>query len=155
VGNALRVNSGLIYADTARLQAARVNAESLATALVARVQKLPGVVDAWTPATLGAPLRSNMGATRWRRSLPRDLDWLVCAVAAPGYIWSDGLGSTGHGTTNLDDVNVPIIFLGPGIRPGSHPDSISTVDIAPTLAKLLGVKPTEKLDGRVVKAALK
>jgi Type I phosphodiesterase / nucleotide pyrophosphatase len=155
VGNALQETSGLIYADTARLRAAKVSPESLATALVAQVQKLPGVVDAWTPATLGAPLRTNVGATRWRRSLPRDLPWLVCAVAAPGYIWSDGPGSTSHGTTNTDDVNVPIVFLGPGIRPGTYGDSVSTVDIAPTLAKLLAVKPSEKLDGRVLKAVLK
>lgn len=154
-GNALEENSGLIYADTAKLKAAKVNPESLATALVAQVQKMPGVVDAWTPATLGAPLRSNMGATRWRRSLPADLDWLVCAVLAPGYIWSDGPGSTTHGTTNLDDVNVPIVFMGPGIRIGSYRDSVTTVDIAPTLARLLSVKPSEKLDGRPIRAALK
>lgn len=154
-GNALKETSGLIYADTASLRAAKVNPESLATALVAQVQKLPGVVDAWTPATLGAPLPTNVGAARWRRSLPSDLNWLVCAVAAPGYIWSDGPGSTTHGTTNTDDVNVPIVFLGPGIRPGTYRDSVSTVDIAPTLAKLLAVKPSERLDGRAIKAVLK
>lgn len=155
VGNTLQENSGLIYTDTARLRAAKVNPESLATALVAQVQKIPGVVDAWTPATLGAPLRTNMGATRWRRSLPDNLDWLVCTVLAPGYIWSDGPGSTTHGTTNLDDVNVPIAFVGPGFKPGIYRDSVTTVDIAPTLAKLLGVKVGEKLDGRVIKGALK
>ena len=155
VGNALEETSGLIYADTARLRAAKVNPESLATALVAQVQKIPGVVDAWTPATLGAPLKTNLGALRWRRSLPPGLGWLVCAVVAPGYIWSDAPGSTTHGTSNLDDVNVPIVFLGPGIRPGSYRDSVSTVDIAPTLARLLSVKPSEKLDGRVIKAVLK
>lgn len=154
VGNALEENSGLIYADTLKLKAARVNPESLATALVAQVQKIPGVVDAWTPATLGAPLRTNLGAARWRRSLPATLDWLVCAVLAPGYIWSDGPGSTTHGTTNLDDVNVPIAFLGPGIKAGIYGDSVSTVDIAPTLARVLKIKPGEKLDGKPIKAAL-
>jgi predicted AlkP superfamily pyrophosphatase or phosphodiesterase len=155
VGGALRESSGLIYADTARLRAARVNPESLATALVAQVQKLPGVVDAWTPATLGAPLPSNVGASRWRRALPPTLPWLVSAQAAPGYIWSDGPGSTTHGTTNPDDVNVPIAFLGAGIRPGIFPDTVTTVDIAPTLARLLGLKPGEKLDGRAIKRLFK
>ena len=154
-GDALEESSGLIYADTARLRAARVNPESLATALVAQVQKLPGVVDAWTPATLGAPLPSNVHASRWRRALPATLPWLVCAQAAPGYIWSDGPGSTSHGTTNPDDVDVPIAFLGTGIRPGFYPDTVTTVDIAPTLARLLHLKPGEKLDGRVIRRVLK
>ncbi len=155
VGDALRESSGLIYADTARLHAAKVNPESLATALVATVQKLPGVVDAWTPATLGAPLASNVHASRWRRALPRTLPWLVCAQAAPGYIWSDGPGSTAHGTTNPDDVNVPIGFLGAGIRPGLYSDSVTTVDIAPTLARLLAIKPGEKVDGHVIRRVLR
>lgn len=155
VRGALRQSSGLVYADTARLRAAKVNPESLATALVARVQKLPGVADAWTPATLGAPLSTNVAAARWRRTLPPSFSWLVCAVAAPGYIWSDGPGSTSHGTGNADDVNVPIAFLGPGIRPGLYPDTVATVDIAPTLARLLAVKPSEKLDGRVIKRLFK
>ncbi|HWA56792.1 MAG TPA: alkaline phosphatase family protein [Gemmatimonadales bacterium] len=155
VGGALRTSSGLVLVDTMRLKAVRVNRESLATALAAQVQKLPGVVDAWTPGTLGAPLPSNIGAARWRRSLPRDLPWLVCAVPRPGYIWSDGPGSTTHGTSNPDDVNVPIVFMGPGIRAGRHADTVSTVDIAPTLAKLLGVKVGEKVDGRVIKGALR
>jgi arylsulfatase A-like enzyme len=155
VAGVLREGSGLIYGDTVKLRAAGVNPESLATALVARVQKLPGVVDAWTPATLGAPLPTNVPASRWRRTLPASLSWLVCAVAAPGYIWSDGSGSTTHGTTNADDVDVPITFLGAGIRPGVYSEPVRTVDIAPTLARLLAIKPGEKLDGRVIKRALR
>jgi arylsulfatase A-like enzyme len=152
---ALQTSSGLIYADTARLRAAGVNPESLATTLAAQVQKLPGVVDAWTPATLGAPLPSNVHAARWRRSLPANLPWLVSAQVAPGYIWSDGTGSTTHGTTNPDDVNVPIAFLGAGIRPGLYPDTVRTVDIAPTLARLLGIRPGEKLDGRLIRKVVR
>jgi len=154
-GGALRHTSGLIYADTARLRLARINPESLATSLVARVQKLPGVVDAWTPATLGAPLPTNVHAVRWRRTLPPTLPWLVCGQAAPGYIWADDAGSTTHGTTNPDDVDVPIAFLGAGIRAGIFPDTVRTVDIAPTLAKLLGVKVGEKVDGKAIRRILK
>lgn len=155
VGGALSAGSGIILVDTLKLQAVKVNRESLATNLAAQVQKLPGVLDAWTPGTLGAPLPSNIPASRWRRSLPRGLPWLVVAAAKPGYIWSDGPGSTTHGTSNPDDANVPVIFLGPGVAPRRRTDTVSTVDIAPTLAKLLNVRVGEKVDGRVVKAALR
>ena len=51
-----------------------------------------------------------------------------------------------HGTAYDYDRRVPIIFWGPW--QGEHRwDPASTVDIAPTLAKELGIKPEERLDG--------
>ncbi len=146
--------AGLIFADTARLRALRIRPESLATALAPRVWHLPGVAQAWTPATLGSALPGDVHARRWSQSLPATLPWLVCAVAQPGYQWGESPGSTNHGTTNDDDVDVPIILLGPWFVAGVHPDTVRTVDIAPTLARVLGVKPGERLDGIPIKSAL-
>ena len=42
---------------------------------------------------------------------------------------------------------MPIVFWGAGIAPRSVSRPVRTVDIAPTLARLLGVHPTERLDG--------
>ncbi len=147
----LEAGSGIIHGDLERLRAAGISPESLATAVVSRVWRLPGVADAWTPATLGGAAQVNVHAARWRRSLPRDLRWLVVAAARPGWIWSDGDGGTTHGTSNQDDVGVPIIFAGPGVRRGEFRDTVRTVDIAPTLARLLGVKPDGRLDGRAIR----
>ena len=38
-------------------------------------------------------------------------------------------------------------FLGPGIRPATYARVVRSVDIAPTLAQLLGVRPLQELDG--------
>lgn len=149
----LEAGSGIIYGDMERLRTAGISPESLATAVLPRVWRLPGVADAWTPATLNGAVPVNVHAARWRRSLPADFRWLVAAAAKPGWIWSDGDGSTTHGTSNQDDVGVPIIFAGPGVRAGQFPDTVRTVDIAPTLARLLGVKPEGGLDGRPVRKA--
>ena len=86
-GAALSAGPGLIYGDTSRLRAVGVSPESLATTLMLRIRRVHGVVDAWTPATLGAPLRSNVGAVRWRRSLPVDFSWrrlLLAGLRGPG-----------------------------------------------------------------------
>ncbi len=147
----LEAGSGIIYGDMERLRAAGISPESLATAVLPRVWRLPGVADAWTPATLNGAVPVSVHAARWRRSLPRDFRWLVVAAARPGWIWSDGDGSTTHGTSNQDDVGVPIIFAGPGVRTGEFPDTVRTTDIAPTLARLLGVKPDGGLDGRPIR----
>ncbi len=151
----LRESAGLIYGDVEKLRASGVNPESLATKLAPRVWGMPGVANAWTPATLAGAVPTDISAARWSHSLPPKFAWLVCGVAKPGYLWSDGPGSTGHGTANADDVNVPIAFLGAGFRPGLYPDTVTTVDIAPTLARILKVKPEGKLDGRVIKRAVK
>jgi predicted AlkP superfamily pyrophosphatase or phosphodiesterase len=51
-----------------------------------------------------------------------------------------------HGSAYDYDRRVPIIFWGPWL--GEHRmDPASTVDIAPTLAKELGIEPEERLDG--------
>jgi predicted AlkP superfamily pyrophosphatase or phosphodiesterase len=51
-----------------------------------------------------------------------------------------------HGTAYDYDRRVPIIFWGPW-RGERRPEPASTVDIAPTLAKELGIEPAERLDG--------
>jgi arylsulfatase A-like enzyme len=52
------------------------------------------------------------------------------------------------------DSNVPLIFYGAGVKPGRVTDFVRTVDLAPTLAAIAGVKPSERLDGVVLKQAL-
>ena len=49
------------------------------------------------------------------------------------------VGGTGHGTPYDDDRHVPIVFMGPGIRPGRYPEPCGPEDVAPTLAGLLGL----------------
>ena len=150
----LHAAPGLIYGDTARLRSLGVSPESLATNLAPRIWKLPGVVTAWTPATLGGASVQDVHAVRWWRSLPSKFIWLVCGVAKPGYIWADSTGSAAHGTSNSDDVDVPIIFLGSSFRAGMYPDTVPTTDIGPTLARLLHVKTEGRLDGKALKRIL-
>ena len=146
----LSESSGLIYVDSILLRRSGLERDSLATRVEAALHLLPGVVQSWTPRTLTLAPNSDVAASRWRHTLPPDFPWVACATPAPGYIWSDDPGSTTHGTTNADDVGVPIVLLGAMIRAGIRPDTIRTVDIAPTLARLFGVRPAEHLDGHPI-----
>ncbi len=147
---ALFESSGLVYADSVLLRRHGFSRDSLAAVVEARLRALPGVVQSWTPRTLALAPDHDVAAARWRHTLPRDFPWLACATPAPGYIWADGTGYTTHGTTNADDVGVPIVLLGAMIRPGVRPDTIRTIDIAPTLARIFGLRPGERLDGRPI-----
>lgn len=55
---------------------------------------------------------------------------------------------TGHGTVWNYDRRVPILFWWPGIQPQERPLSVPTVDIAPTLAHVLGLRPDGEVDGQ-------
>ena len=86
---------------------------------------------------------------RWRKTIPAGFGWLIAGALKPGFVWASGSGAQ-HGTTNPTDVGVPVAFMGPGIRAGVFQRAVRTVDIAPTLAAYLGVRPSEKLDGVVL-----
>ena len=90
--------------------------------------------------------RTDAEARLWRRAIPPTQGWLIAASIREEYIWE----RTDHGSTNLLDQQVPIAFWGIGIPAGRTLRTISTTDIAPTLAALLGVRPTEKIDGTVL-----
>ncbi|MEE8460739.1 MAG: alkaline phosphatase family protein [Acidobacteriota bacterium] len=59
-------------------------------------------------------------------------------------------GGTGHGTAYDYDRHVPIIFMGADIEPGSYPDPCGPQDIAPTLARLLGLDFPREKDSRLL-----
>jgi hypothetical protein len=139
---------GLVFGDVAALRARGVNVDSLAANVAAEMRRLDGVAQAYTPRGLAAAGDPDSNAARWRRQLPSDFGWLAAGVAKAGYQWSDGAGSTSHGTTNSEDVRVPIAFWGMGIHAARPARVVRTVDIGPTLARLAGVAPTERVEGR-------
>lgn len=52
---------------------------------------------------------------------------------------SDRTGGTGHGTPQDYDRHVPVVFLGSSVKAGRYPEASGPEDIAPTLARLLGL----------------
>lgn len=73
-------------------------------------------------------------------------------VLDPYYI----LGSTGttHSSPYNYDTHVPILLMGPGVRPGRYHQAAAVNDIAPTLATLLEVEVPAGSTGRVLAEAL-
>jgi predicted AlkP superfamily pyrophosphatase or phosphodiesterase len=60
-----------------------------------------------------------------------------------------------HGTDRDDDMLIPWILSGAGVRSGTELDTtVRIFDTCPTLAHLLGIPPAPEWDGRVVTEAL-
>jgi len=67
----------------------------------------------------------------------------------------DGLTvASTHGSPWSYDTFVPVVFLVPGCAPQRVHRRVETVDVAPTLAALLGTKPPSGATGRVLPEVL-
>ncbi len=62
--------------------------------------------------------------------------------------WIYGAKGTTHSATFSYDAHVPVIFMGPGIKPGRYDQEIAVNDIAPTLATYLDVETPSGSIGR-------
>ena len=144
----IRGDNGLVTGDVAALGARGLSVDSIADALARRVAALPGVARTYTPARLRAAPATAAAAERWRHSLPPSVGWLVAAVAKPGWVVSDSRKAE-HGTNHAETMHVPIAFVLPNVASRVVVRPLDTVDIAPTLAAWLGIRPTEHVDGVV------
>ena len=54
---------------------------------------------------------------------------------------------TTHGTAYSYDTHIPLIVMGPGIRPGRYDRTVALNDLAPTLATLLDVETPSGASG--------
>jgi predicted AlkP superfamily pyrophosphatase or phosphodiesterase len=78
--------------------------------------------------------------------------WYVMTVTPPYFIGEQG--GTNHGSPYPYDTHVPLAFYGLPFQAGTYRTSVEPVDLAPTLASLLGInRPTHAI-GRVLTEAL-
>ena len=53
-----------------------------------------------------------------------------------------------HGTELPEDMTIPVLMQGPDFAPGQELENVNIKDLAPTVAKLLGVEPDPDWEGR-------
>jgi predicted AlkP superfamily pyrophosphatase or phosphodiesterase len=147
--------AGLIALDRAGLAARHVDVDSVVDAMAAELRRLPGIVRVDTRRTLAEPTDTvrNVAVRRWRRMLAPGSLGEVFITPRGGDLLA-GRGSTTHGTPNELDTRVTLVLWGAGVRAGRYARRVGTVDIAPTLARLLDIEPAERLDGRVLREAI-
>jgi hypothetical protein len=68
--------------------------------------------------------------------------------------WMSSKAGTTHGTPYSYDTHIPLMFMGPGIRPGVYHDTVVLNDLAPTLTTMLGVETPSGSSGRALSEIL-
>ncbi|MGQ0647732.1 MAG: alkaline phosphatase family protein [Gemmatimonadaceae bacterium] len=138
-----------------RFAAARVNADSVIDAFARALRAVPGVMRV---ESLAASARRDTTkdaiARRWLHMFQPNFPVALTVTLEPYSYWEGSTYPT-HGTPHDYDAQVPLIFYGPPFQAGRYDEFARVVDMAPTLAEALGVRPLEALDGHVLRRAFR
>jgi len=92
---------------------------------------------------------------RFRNSFHHSRSGDVMLSYLPEYVEDFGQGrGVSYGSLYNYDVRVPLCFYGPQFKPGVYESPVQSVDLAPTLARTMGVSTPSSSDGRVLGEAL-
>jgi predicted AlkP superfamily pyrophosphatase or phosphodiesterase len=151
--SAIDIDGNLVFTDRDKFKAAKVDVDSTLDALATALRATPGVARVDRYAKLVADTLKDPVARRWAHQFPPTarIDLIVTLTRLSTF----GGNVASHASGYDYDSHVPLIFYGAGVKPGRVTDFVRTVDLAPTLAAIAGVKPTERLDGVVLKQALR
>jgi hypothetical protein len=137
------------YLDRAAIEAAGQDPAVVATAAARELETCDIVERVWTAAELqsvgGDGAEQDPFALLYRHSFhaDRSADLLPQLVE---YAIPAGLVAT-HGSPYDYDRHVPVFVMAPGLGAGRIADEVGVVDLAPTLAGLVGIS-APKVDGR-------
>lgn len=106
--------------------------------VLAALRAIPGVAHAFEKSELGDPAAARdplrkAAALSYHPARSGELT----LVHTPN--WVVGAAGTNHGSVHAYDQHVPVIFFGAGIPAGRFDRAITPADVAPTLARLVGV----------------
>ncbi|MBK7258731.1 MAG: alkaline phosphatase family protein [Ignavibacteriae bacterium] len=148
------LSAGSLFIAPAALAHAGVTAEVAAGVVCDDMRRRPEVVAAFTRGQILALTDGSRLEQRLRNSFNDERSGDAIIVYSPFYKDNPDEHGASHGDPIESDAHVPVIFRGPGIRPGTYDADASPADIAPTLSALTGVEFTPLREGRVLLEAL-
>lgn len=118
-------------------------------AIVAEIDDVAGTgYLARTDAIAGdcEALRDPVARLACRSIRPGASGEIFCAMDALSVPKEEFETGTAHGSPNPEDRIVPVAVYGPGIAPRVDPRALSLLQVAPTVAELLGVSAPQAAD---------
>jgi len=138
---------GGFYLDRDALKRRDVSRVRVEAELKRALEQCEAVAAVWTRAELEAPAdASDPHARLYINSFHAERSADVLMQPEPFFLARYGRGTT-HGSPYAYDTHVPILIAGTGVRAGRIEERVHTVDLAPTLAGLLGLPVPPELDG--------
>ncbi len=146
--NSITLDGPLVYVDRSMLTGDRAN--KVLAGFAAALRATPGIARVDRVADLARrDTIKDVVSRRWAHMIPPDSPVEYVLTPVRGAYPSDAKVAE-HGAPYDDDAHVPVIFYGPWFRAGRYDERALVADMAPTLARVCGVSPTERVDGRVL-----
>jgi len=139
-----------LYLDDAKITATGRDRIEVEQGVARALAEIPGVALA-VPRSGLSPLEDTSALERVRRNFhPTRSGDIYVAQKPYWFLFDKGPVAAMHGSPWRYDTHVPVVFAGPGIPVGLVSRHVSTVDVAPTLAALLGMSPPSSASGSVL-----
>ena len=151
--NAFVMEQNIVQLDRAAFRRKSLDPDSMLSFFAALARKQMGVARVDRFRDLLADSATDVIARRWTHQFPSTVNIEMLITLTPMSTWGGNVAS--HGSPYDFDSHVPLIFSGFGVQAGTYDAFVRTVDIAPTLAALVGVKPSEPIDGLLLRQALR
>ena len=131
------------------LRALTFDADSIARAFATDVMRVQGVLRADLVSRLASADTVNDAiARRWVHVFEPRSDTTRLVVTLTPFSYSAAVTYAAHGSPHDADAHIPLVLFGPWFTAQRRTELVRSVDLAPTLAAILGVTPSERLDGR-------
>lgn len=137
-----------VYLKLETLEKQKVRQADL-EAVAARVAKaIPGVGDVLCRHQLILnQVTSGGNAEAQRRSYYWNRSGELLIYPKPGYVFASDTAGTSSGSPFAYDSQIPLILSGSSIRPGRFTQTVSPIDIAPTVTSILGIEAPSLCEG--------
>jgi hypothetical protein len=144
------------YLNPAAISGRKTDREEMERVAAEALRNLPHVFRVYTRSQLlnGAILEDAVGV-RVRNGFNAARSGDVIVILDPYWIpgnlgRAEGRSGTTHSAPFNYDTHVPVVFLGPQVRPGRYDITVAPNDIAPTLATMLEIETPSGSVGRVL-----
>jgi predicted AlkP superfamily pyrophosphatase or phosphodiesterase len=139
-----------LYLDTEKIAAAKRDLSEVRSSVAVAVERVEGIWLALPTHRLDGQRGGRLlDAVRHNHHPDRSGDIYV-AQSPYWFLFSKGPVRAMHGSPWRYDTHVPIIFARPGVEPRRVDRRIHPVDVAPTVAALLGMSPPASAQGTVL-----
>lgn len=159
VGEDESVISGIewpwVYFDRAFYKLDVPTRTKLMNAAAEYLRTIPGIEAVYTADDLSGPPPAREDLYRWlawRSYHPQRSGELYLQMSQHWHKSPDKC--TGHSAGSSQDRHITLLLTGPGVKRGDYYEAADLIDIAPTIAALLGVEPPIDAMGRVLSEAL-
>jgi predicted AlkP superfamily pyrophosphatase or phosphodiesterase len=145
-----------IYLNQEALRAASIPSTRAEEIVARALADAPGIHSAYTRTQIleGRLPRTDIGLRLSRAFNPKVSGDVLVVTESHWIPTLTGKGAT-HFAPYTYDTQVPVALAGFGVKAGTHRQRVSTMDIAPTLADILGILPPSGSEGRVLGEARK